>query len=96
MFEVINHKMFKPWLSFDWIFRFSSLYKVAKKHGFDRPNTLSDYLMRSNEEAYHALSKNSLNCSGGYVVDLLYKIRATAKYGEIKSEIDTTLIAVES
>lgn len=93
MFKIINERMCKVWLSLDIVFKLSSLYEVAKNHCFERKGTLSDYIMKVNEIDYQG-GKNEINQTSSIIGDLLYKIRDRVEYEEIKSEIDTMLIAV--
>lgn len=90
MVTVINERMVKYWLSFDFLFRFTRLYKIAKECGFERSDTLSDYLMNSSEDSF---IRNEMSPSRS-AVDLLYKIRDRVEYEEIKGEVDTLLVAV--
>lgn len=92
MVTVINERMVKYWLSFDFLFRFTKLYKIARKYGFERSDTLSDYLMRSSEDSF---IRNEMSQSRS-AVDLLYKIRDRVEYEEIKGEVDTLLVAVNN
>ncbi|CRL01119.1 CLUMA_CG014485, isoform A [Clunio marinus] len=92
MFEIINQRMCKIWLTIDPIFRLSNLYQKAAKHRFDRPNTLSDYLMKDNEKNYLKSHKTG-KCET--IVDMMYKNREFEEYDDIKSEIDSIIIAVE-
>lgn len=91
---MINERMVKYWLSFDIFFKLSSLYKIAKAHGFERSNTLSDYLMRKCEDSFSRNSECGATSHSRTAVDLLYAIRNRVKYEEIKGEIDTLLVAV--
>lgn len=85
--------MCKVWLTLDTVFKLSGLYRVAKNHCFERKGTLSDYIMKVNEIDYQG-ARNRINQTSSIIGDLLYKIRGQVEYEEIKSEIDTMLIAV--
>lgn len=93
MFKIINERMCKVWLTLDTVFKLSGLYQVAKNHCFERKGTLSDYIMKVNEIDYQG-ARNRINQTSSIIGDLLYKIRCQVDYEELKSEIDTMLIAV--
>lgn len=94
MAEVMSERMYKYWLTFDPIFKMTNLYKIVMKHGYERDNTLSDYLIKPNEEMYQGSLTNGVKGKLGTISDLLYNIRGQTQYKEIKSEVDTMLAAV--
>lgn len=92
MLREVNERMIKVWLQFTPIQMITQSYRIEKNHGFNRPNTLADEIARLSEEEYLKSSAKD-HRRMRIIVDELYKIRDSISFNEIRSEIDTIILA---